>query len=220
MSESSIGIPGIVAHADVVVLAVLLVLVTFSVVSWAIIAFKFGSIHKSAKESEEFLGYFFDADNVEKAFAKSEQYHTGALPAIFRAGYIAARGMEVKGGSSGMARDRVALVVKKEGNLQSKKLGHLVPFLATVGNTAPFIGLFGTVWGIMTSFHNIGLTQSASLATVAPGLSEALVATAVGLAAAIPAVMGYNYLTQQISSIERDIEEFSSDFVTAFLSNT
>jgi biopolymer transport protein TolQ len=86
-----------------------------------------------------------------------------------------------------------------------------------VGNTAPFIGLFGTVWGIMSSFQNIGLMKSASLAAVAPGISEALIATATGLVAAIPAVMGYNYFTHQIGQIERDMEDFSADFVNSLL---
>ncbi|MCW8820281.1 MAG: MotA/TolQ/ExbB proton channel family protein, partial [Ignavibacteriaceae bacterium] len=85
------------------------------------------------------------------------------------------------------------------------------------GNTAPFIGLFGTVWGIMNSFMSIGVTQSASLATVAPGIAEALIATAAGLAAAIPAAIAYNYLTQQINQIERDLDDFSGEFIKSFV---
>ena len=89
----------------------------------------------------------------------------------------------------------------------------LVPFLATTGNTAPFIGLFGTVWGIMNSFHGIGLRGSASLAVVAPGISEALVATAAGLAVAIPAVIAFNYFMQKIRIIESELQSFSADFL-------
>ena len=91
-------------------------------------------------------------------------------------------------------------------------MSQMVPFLATTGNTTPFIGLFGTVWGIMNSFHGIGLRGSASLAVVAPGISEALVATAAGLAAAIPAVIAYNYFTQKIRLIETELYNFASDF--------
>jgi len=93
------------------------------------------------------------------------------------------------------------------------KMTHMVPFLATTGNTAPFIGLFGTVWGIMNSFHGIGLKGSASLAVVAPGISEALVATAAGLAVAIPAVIAFNYFTQKIRIMQSELQSFSADFI-------
>ncbi|MEI8033441.1 MAG: protein TolQ [Chlorobiaceae bacterium] len=214
MPDSKLGIFGLLSDAGPVVLFVLFVLLSFSIVSWAIMAYKFGHIRKSLAESRAFLDYLLDVWNADKAFSESEQYSHGALPRVFRAGYIEYREVSDRGDIRQM-RARVARVVKREANAESKRLSSLVPFLATVGNTAPFIGLFGTVWGIMTSFHSIGLTQSASLAAVAPGISEALVATAAGLAAAIPAVMGYNYFTQQISIIERDLEEFSPEFVAA-----
>ncbi len=89
----------------------------------------------------------------------------------------------------------------------------LVPFLATTGNTAPFIGLFGTVWGIMDSFHSIGLKGSANLAVVAPGISEALIATAAGLAVAIPAVIAFNFFMQKVRIIESELQSFSADFL-------
>ena len=89
----------------------------------------------------------------------------------------------------------------------------MVPFLATTGNTAPFIGLFGTVWGIMNSFHNIGMKGSANLAVVAPGISEALVATAAGLAAAIPAVIAFNFFMSKIRVVESELQSFSADFL-------
>ena len=213
MFDSKLGIIALLSDSGAVVLSVLALLLLFSVVSWAIIAFKFGYVRKSLKESKVFLDYFFEVNSIEKAFTKSEEYRSGSLPRVFRSGYIEYRSQDGKGG---IARSRVALAIKREANAENKRVASLVPFLATVGNTAPFIGLFGTVWGIMASFHSIGLTQSASLAVVAPGISEALIATAAGLAAAIPAVMGYNYLTQKIGVIERDIEDFSSDFVDAF----
>ena len=191
------------------------VLLSFSIVSWAIIAFKFDYIRKSLSESRAFLDFFFEMYNVDKAFSASEKFRKGSLPRVFRSGYIEYRAVGDKADIRQL-RVRIARAVKREANAESKRLSSLVPFLATVGNTAPFIGLFGTVWGIMTSFHNIGTTQSASLAAVAPGISEALIATAAGLAAAIPAVMAYNYFTHQISIIERDLEEFTPDFVAAF----
>ncbi len=216
MFDLKVGIFRLFSEAGVVVLFVLSVLLLFSVVSWAIIAFKFGYLRKSLKESKAFLDYFFEVYNVEKAFTKSEGYRSGSLPKIFRSGYIEYRALENKADIT-QTGARIALAVKLEANAENKRLAALVPFLATVGNTAPFIGLFGTVWGIMTSFHAIGQTQSASIAAVAPGISEALIATAAGLAAAIPAVIGYNYCTQKIGIIERDIEEFAPEFVAAFI---
>jgi biopolymer transport protein TolQ len=93
------------------------------------------------------------------------------------------------------------------------RMSQMVPFLATTGNTAPFIGLFGTVWGIIHSFSGIGLKGSASLAVVAPGISEALVATAAGLAAAIPAVIAFNFFTNKIRIVETELQSFSADFL-------
>jgi len=216
MVDSKLGIFGLLSDAGPIVLLVLSVLLSFSIVSWAIIAFKFDYIRKSLSESRAFLDFFFEIYNVDKAFSASEKFRKGSLPRVFRSGYIEYRAVGDKADIRQL-RVRIARAVKREANAESKRLSSLVPFLATVGNTSPFIGLFGTVWGIMTSFHNIGTTQSASLAAVAPGISEALIATAAGLAAAIPAVMAYNYFTHQISIIERDLEEFTPEFVAAFI---
>jgi biopolymer transport protein TolQ len=209
------GIVTLIAGAGPVVLLVLLVLIVFSIISWAIIAWKFGFVRKSIRESQDFLDSFFDLQNADKLFAVSENYRNGSLPRVFRAGYIEFSGIRDRASASNV-KERIRLSVKREVNAESKRLTRMVPFLATVGNTAPFIGLFGTVWGIMSAFQNIGLMKSASLAAVAPGISEALVATATGLVAAIPAVMGYNYLTHQIGQIERDMEDFAPDFVDSF----
>ena len=97
--------------------------------------------------------------------------------------------------------------------VEVRRLVQLVPFLATAGNISPFIGLFGTVWGIMGTFHGIGLSGSASLAVVAPGISEALIATAAGLAVAIPSVIGYNYFTDRIRVLDSELQSFSSDLL-------
>jgi biopolymer transport protein TolQ len=219
MTDSALGFFSLLSDSGPVVLLVLFLLLSFSVVSWAIIAYKFGSVRKSRHESDEFLDSFFEISNLDRVFAESEKYRHSSLARVFRAGYLEYRATGKVAGST-VASERIRRAVKREANAESKRLGRLVPFLATVGNTAPFIGLFGTVWGIMNSFHNIGLTQSASLASVAPGISEALIATAAGLAAAIPAVMGYNYFVQQIGSIERDLDDFSGEFAAACLEKT
>ena len=210
------GIVSMLSGSGPVVILVLCLLIVFSILSWAIIAMKFLAIRKSIRESGDFMESFFDVKDVDRLFASSENFRNGSLPRVFRAGYIEYSSMRDKSTVSQL-RDRIALAVKRELNAESKRLTHLVPFLATVGNTAPFIGLFGTVWGIMSSFQNIGLMKSASLAAVAPGISEALIATATGLVAAIPAVMGYNYLTQKIGQVERDLEDFTPDFIDAYL---
>jgi biopolymer transport protein TolQ len=110
--------------------------------------------------------------------------------------------------------DNLERSLKKASIDQGNRLERALSFLATTGNTAPFIGLFGTVWGIMESFRNIGMMGSASLAVVAPGISEALVATAAGLAAAIPAVVAYNYFLHKISLFRAEMEIFSSEFLS------
>ncbi|MBN1929844.1 MAG: protein TolQ [Chlorobiaceae bacterium] len=217
MSEHTAGgIVSMIAGSGPVVVGVLLVLILFSIISWAIIAWKFGMVRKSKKESQDFLDSFFELQNADKLFAASESYRSGSLPRVFRAGYIEYSAMRERGDIA-KVRERIRRAVKREVNGESKRLTRLVPFLATVGNTAPFIGLFGTVWGIMGSFQNIGLMKSASLAAVAPGISEALVATATGLVAAIPAVIGYNYFSSEIGQIERDMEDFVPDFVESYL---
>ena len=109
--------------------------------------------------------------------------------------------------------DNVKRALRRAINTEVTRMTQLLPFLATTGNATPFIGLFGTVWGIMNSFHGIGMRGSASLAVVAPGISEALVATAAGLAAAIPAVIAYNYFMQKNRVIESELESFSADFL-------
>ncbi|NTU58935.1 MAG: protein TolQ [Chlorobiaceae bacterium] len=217
MSENAGGgIVSMLSGAGPVVILVLVVLIMFSIISWAIIAYKFGFVRKSISESQDFLDTFFQVQNADKLFASSENFRNGSLPRVFRAGYVEYSSMRDKSTVTQL-RERITLAVKREVNAESKRLTHLVPFLATVGNTAPFIGLFGTVWGIMSSFQNIGLMKTASLVAVAPGISEALIATATGLVAAIPAVMGYNYFTQQIGQIERDLEDFVPDFIDSYL---
>ncbi|MCP3928670.1 MAG: Tol-Pal system subunit TolQ, partial [Bacteroidetes bacterium] len=109
--------------------------------------------------------------------------------------------------------DNLKRAIRKAESEEIVYLGKSLPFLATTGSATPFIGLFGTVWGIMASFHDIGLRGSASLAVVAPGISEALVATAAGLAVAIPAVIFYNFFSNILSGIDADIQNFSTDFL-------
>ncbi|NEX12171.1 MAG: protein TolQ [Prosthecochloris sp.] len=216
MFESTGGIFSLVTDSGLVVLFVLAVLLLFSVLSWTIIIFKYGLIRKAMSESRDFLDYFFEVSSLDKVFGESERYRNGALARVFRAGYIEYRALTDRQDTR-FCEERIARAIKREANAESSRLSRYVAFLATVGNTAPFIGLFGTVWGIMNSFQSIGLTQSASLATVAPGIAEALIATAAGLAAAIPSVIGFNYFSQQIALVERDLDDFSAEYVKSFV---
>ena len=109
--------------------------------------------------------------------------------------------------------DNLKRAIRKAESQEIAQLGRALPFLATTGSATPFIGLFGTVWGIMASFHDIGARGSASLAVVAPGISEALIATAAGLAVAIPAVIFYNYFSNKLADIDNEVQVFSTDFL-------
>jgi len=137
---------------------------------------------------------------------------------VFQAGYLELQRLieKEKGKASGSGHDSIDNLERALGRASRNEMMRLersLTFLATTGSTAPFIGLFGTVWGIMNAFQNIGAQGGASLATVAPGISEALIATAIGLAAAIPAVMGYNYYTHKIRGLRIQMENFASDFL-------
>jgi biopolymer transport protein TolQ len=215
------------ANASLVVQMVLLLLVFFSIASWAIILVKYTYIRRAFNESALFVDYFWKSRDLSDAFAKAKQLSSSPVARIFRIGYMELKKLSRSGvqlsaedptvrktpvlAVSGI--DNVKRSLRRAINTEVTKLTHLVPFLATAGNTTPFVGLFGTVWGIMHSFHGIGLRGSASLAVVAPGISEALIATAAGLAVAIPSVIAYNYFSQKIRVIESEMISFSADFL-------
>lgn len=175
-----------------------------------------------------FLDMFWKSSALEEAYAGTRGLKNSSMAKVFHAGYgellkfnkvsgeplttdvKAGKQSTLGGNNSCMANVERAL--RKAVNAEASGLGQTLPFLATVGSIAPFIGLFGTVWGIMAAFQGIALRGSANLATVAPGISEALIATAAGLAAAIPAVGAYNYYVNAIRRIESDMDGFSTDF--------
>ena len=218
----------IVSEAGLMVQFVLLLLLFFSIMSWAIIIIKSRYIKRAFKESAEFSDFFWKSRDLSNAFAKAKQLHGSPLARIFRIGYVELKKMSQSGNqdvspASGVNSlslnsrftgiDNVKRALRRAINTEMTRMTQMVPFLATTGNTTPFIGLFGTVWGIMNSFHGIGQKGSASLAVVAPGISEALVATAAGLAAAIPAVIAFNYFMNKIRTVESELQSFSADFL-------
>ncbi len=218
----------IIGNASLMVKFVLLLLLFFSVMSWAIIFIKVRYLRRSFRESEIFVDYFWKSRDLASAFTKAKQLDGSPVARIFRIGYAELRNLNSGNNSdedaskpeekitlkhefSGSANVQRAL--RRAINTEMTRLTQMVPFLATTGNTTPFIGLFGTVWGIMNSFHGIGQRGSASLAVVAPGISEALIATAAGLAVAIPAVIAFNHFMQKIRVVETELHSFSADFL-------
>ena len=228
MFSQDINLFQMISNSGLMVNLVLLLLLSFSVVCWAIIFIKFRYIRRAFKESAQFTDYFWKSRDLSDAFIKSKQLHYSPIAQVFRIGYVELKKVSqtvLPSKSQGDSQDslpmgahfagidNVSRALRRATNTEITRITQMVPFLATTGNTAPFIGLFGTVWGIMNSFHGIGLRGSASLAVVAPGISEALIATAAGLAAAIPSVIAFNYFMQKIKIIETELQGFSADFL-------
>jgi biopolymer transport protein TolQ len=229
MAHSDLNIFHIFLNAGLVVQMVLVLLLFFSITSWAIILVKARYISRAFKESALFIDFFWKSRDLSNAFVKAKQLDSSPIARIFRMGYMELKKISQTSASSTTATpqsgdvpslkaqftgiDNIKRALRRAMNTEMTRLTQMVPFLATTGNTTPFIGLFGTVWGIMNSFRSIGLKGSANLAVVAPGISEALVATAAGLAVAIPAVIAFNHFNQKIKVIETELLSFSADFL-------
>jgi biopolymer transport protein TolQ len=210
---------------------VLLILLGFSVVSWAVIASKIMLLRKTKRETEAFFRSYEQQPTFSAIYKdiEAQELHSNPFAAIFLKGYrellrISASPQGARAQEQGVREpgrlavewtglESVERAVRQEGAFQVHRYERALGFLATTGSTAPFVGLFGTVLGIIRSFHEIGMRGSASLATVAPGISEALVATAAGLAAAIPAVVAYNYFVQRIRGIASEMDQFITEFL-------
>ena len=231
MGPVELDIFHMVINASLMVQFVLLLLLFFSISSWAVIVIKFRYIRRAIRESGMFTDFFWRSRDLSAAFAKAKQLNGSPIARVFRIGYVELRKLSQSGipistvpspHSDGdlssfngqlSGTDNVKRALRRAITTETTRMTELVPFLATTGNTTPFIGLFGTVWGIMNSFHGIGLKGSASLAVVAPGISEALIATAAGLAVAIPAVIAFNFFMQKVRIIESELQNFSADFL-------
>ncbi len=210
----------LVAGAGPMVKLVLLLLLAFSVISWAIIVYKLVLLRKIERETTAFYDLFWANRQFQQIYSACKDYKNTPLTAVFMAAYTelsgARRSATDEGGShvaDGAEVERIERILKKTVSVEAGKLEYALTFLATTGNTAPFIGLFGTVWGIMNSFRAIGTKGAANLAVVAPGIAEALIATAMGLIAAIPAVVGYNHLLSRAGRITAEMESFSADLL-------
>lgn len=219
----SSGIQGnlwdMVLGAGIMVKLVLIILLAFSVLSWAIIIYKYSIIRKMERESIAFLDFFWSKKQFTPIFEACVDYKFTPLSRLFAAGYNELMQVRIPKKDAAPSQfnvgefDSIQRSLKKTMSNEISRMEKAVAFLATTGNTTPFIGLFGTVWGIMNSFRGIGLKGSASLAVVAPGISEALIATAMGLIAAIPAVVAYNHFVTRINRMAVEMENFAGDFL-------
>jgi biopolymer transport protein TolQ len=211
---------GMVLDAGLMVQFVLLLLFVFSVVSWAIIFLKYRYYRKVNKENDTFASDYTRSSKLSDVMPAAKKYENSTLAEVFRVGYteltkINKQASETAGSDeiSLSSLDNLERAMNRACNTEMTKLESALGFLATTGSASPFIGLFGTVWGIMDTFKEIGARGTATLAVVAPGISEALIATAAGLAAAIPAVIFYNYFLNQSKNMVQEMENFASELL-------
>ncbi len=212
VAEKTVAQPGVMSllwEADPVVKLTLLILITFSVCCWAIIFYKFKQIRQAQSQSQNFWNIFASSSLAD--IGKHPQGRQGPLYEIYNAGLQALQHLRKK--SSGSITPALEQKLAQAREEEVYKLEQFTPFLATAASASPFIGLFGTVWGILTAFWQIGKAGSSSLATVGPAISEALIATAIGLATAIPAYVTYNYFVYRIKVIVKMMNLFCDDLV-------
>ena len=229
ISDSPLSIVELVMQSSLMAKGVLVLLMIFSIVSWAIIVSKFRIYRQAKNEDSRFLETFTKTENLTHIYNFAKELRMSPLARIFLTGYrelyvfqeMAKEERKKRGeppstsGESVTPRDLkgISLALNKAINREIERMSRRLEFLATTGSTTPFVGLFGTVWGIMHSFRSIGLQGTASIGGVAPGIAEALIATAAGLVAAIPAVIFFNYFNNKIILFTSVMDDFLQDFI-------
>ncbi len=207
----------ILANTGLVARIVLVILLAFSVLSWAIILHKYRSFRAARRASFEFLKVFRQSKKLADIRASCRVLKASPLTEVFQAGYREIENQAVASENPGKPRIRSVQSVHRSLQIASSAeltgMEQWLSWLATTGSVTPFIGLFGTVWGVMDAFQGLGTAGTASLRSVAPGISEALVATAGGLFAAIPAVVAYNQFVQRIKEFGALMDDFSLEFL-------
>jgi biopolymer transport protein TolQ len=202
----------LISHSSALINAVLGILIIFSIYSWTIIFAKWSSFGTARKSDARFLRAFRKANGLEAVMVASEQFRPAPLVAVFDSGYQeVSRQIKQRGGLS--SRDSVSRSLQIGTNQQLSRMEQNLSWLATTASVSPFIGLFGTVLGIIRAFENLGTAGSTSLRSVGPGISEALIATAAGLFAAIPAAMAYNHFGHQLKEMGSTMDDFSLEFL-------
>jgi biopolymer transport protein TolQ len=217
------GVADLLLGTGPVVQVVLWTLVLFSVVSWGIIVYKLNQISHARRESERFISLFWESKNLAAIHSGSVGLVRSPVAQVFRAGYqellqLTRAKRQAVGAESGFSTDlggveNVTRAMRRQANVETSRLEKGITFLATTGSTSPFIGLFGTVWGIMTAFIGLSAAHSSNIQAVAPGIAEALITTAIGLVAAIPAQMFYNYFIARVRELAIEMENFTSEFL-------
>lgn len=219
MSPTHLAQPSIlslISEAGLVAKFVLLMLSAASVFCWAIIITKWKILRAAQVQNELFISAFWNGKNIDEVVAKSEKFPDSPVASVFKSGVKELKKVSTNDNPVSGNMDRSENVYRALLRASSTEISALekhISWLATTASAAPFVGLFGTVWGIMNSFQSIGATGAANLAVVAPGISEALITTATGIAAAIPAVIFYNIFVGQIKKVAIDMECFSQDFM-------
>jgi biopolymer transport protein TolQ len=196
--------------------SVLAILLLFSVISWAVMLAVWQRFRRSQAASRKFVSVFRKAKRLADVQSALGMLQHSSLVGLFRAGYaeIEAQISHADGGRQTVkSLDSVERSLMRATRIESARLSRFVPFLATTAAATPFIGLFGTVWGIMDAFGTIGTTGSTSITSVAPGISEALINTAAGLFAAIPALLAYNHFVQRLRQARGEMEDFTLEFM-------
>ena len=199
-------------RADFIVKAVIIILIVASIYSWALIFEKYRLFKRIEKSTSSFEDKFWKSRSAESFYNSFSNRDKDPVANIFQSAMVEL--IKTKSKSSSIQSNRVSRVIEISADREIKLLEKHFTFLATVGSTAPFIGLFGTVWGIMNSFQSIAISRNTSLAIVAPGIAEALFATALGLLAAIPAVVAYNKFNNDSKKYSGRIENFSKRFIS------
>ncbi len=221
---TSTSIVGLIGNSSPISKVILLILAIFSIVSWSVILYKLWTFRRAARQSASFLDVFRRSNKFSEVQAVCRSLNDSPLVGLFQAGYteLTAQLRQPGGAESpGPAAARPVLksltavdrALMRASLVEVNKLEKRVPFLATTASIAPFVGLFGTVWGIMAAFQGIGQTGSTNLGVVAPGIAEALVATAAGLFAAIPAVYFYNSLSNGVKLFASEMDDFAMEFL-------
>src|SRR5437870_10617095 len=202
----------LVAQSGAVAKTVLLVLLLFSVLSWALILSKWGKLKRARIQSGRFIRAFRKAQRIQDVAAVAEQFRPSPLVGVFEA---ALDEHKRQMGTTGAVRNLVAVqrAMQIASSEEISRLERNLPWLATTGAVTPFVGLFGTVWGIIDAFHGLGTAGAATLRAVAPGISEALITTAAGRVAAIPAVIAYNQFTHNMREFGARMDDFSMEFL-------
>ena len=209
-SNTDFSLVSLFLRADIIVKSVMIILVAFSIYSWAIIFDKIRLFRKINKSAEEFEEKFWKSKSAETFYNNLPSATNDPMAEVFKSSMQ----MVMKSRSKSNLSERLEGVLEANIEKQMTHVDKNYTFLATVGSTAPFIGLFGTVWGIMNSFQSIAISRNTSLAIVAPGIAEALFATALGLLAAIPAVIAYNKFSNDSKKYSQKLENFSKRFIS------